>query len=135
VEVFPVAVFQAVVGAAMLSSVVSSSMNCSSPSGLWQIINLMQLLMFLILFGIYFPVPIKEMITSSNYSLLSLPIHHLQSLYGIGYLFEFIDFEQRDSALSSLGVESGSTFINVLSQLLMLLIILILHLFALTLRS
>jgi glycopeptide antibiotics resistance protein len=110
-------------------------MNCSSPSGLWQMINLMQLLMFLVLLGVYLPTLVKEMITSSIYFLFSLPIPHLQSLYGIGYLFEFIDLEQRDSALSSLGAESGSTFVNVLSQLLMLLMILILHLFALTLRS
>jgi hypothetical protein len=110
-------------------------MSCSSPSGYWQMMNLMQLLMFLILIGIYLPVPVKDMITSSNYFLLSLPIPHLQNLYGIRYFFDFIDFEQKDSALFSLGAESGSTFVNVLSQLLMLLMILILHLFALPLKN
>jgi cysteine-rich repeat protein len=135
VKVVPTAVFQAAVGAAMIGSAVASLMSCSSPSGLWQMMNLMQLLMFLVLLGVYLPTPIKDMITSSNYFLFSLPIPHLQNLYGIGYLFEFIGLEQRNSALSSLGVESGSTFVNVLSQLLMFLMILILHLFALTLRS
>jgi hypothetical protein len=92
-EVFPVAVFQAAVGAAMLSSVVSSSMSCSSPSGLWQMMNLMQLLMFLLLFGVYLPAPIKDMITSSNFASFPFSIPHLQNLYGIGYFFEFINFE------------------------------------------
>jgi hypothetical protein len=135
VEVFPTAVFQAAVAAAMISSVVASSMSCSSPTGLWQMMNLMQLLLFLVLFGIYLPTPIKDMITSSSFFSLSLPIPYLHRLFGIGYLFEFIDFESENSALSSLGAESGSTFVNVLSQLLMLLLIFILHLFALTLRN
>jgi signal transduction histidine kinase len=133
--IIPAAVFQAVVGAAMIASVVASSMSCSSPSGLWQMMNLMQLLMFLVLFGVYLPIPIKDMITSSSFYSLSLPIPHLQSLYGIGHFFEFIDLESEDSALSSLGAESGSTFVNVLSQLLMLLLIIILHLFTLTFRK
>jgi hypothetical protein len=135
VEVFPTAVFQAAVAAAMISSVVASSMSCSSPTGLWQMMNLMQLLLFLVLFGVYLPTPIKDMITSNSFFSLSLPIPHLQNLYGIGNFFEFIDFESENSALKSLGAESGSTFINVLSQLLMLLLILIFHLFALTLRN
>jgi hypothetical protein len=133
--IIPAAVFQAVVGAAMVSSVVASSMSCSSPSGFWQMMNLMQLLMFLILLRVYLPIPIKDMITSSSFYSLSLPIPHLQSLYGIGHFFEFIDLESEDSALSSLGAESGSTFVNVLSQLLMFLLIIILHLFALSLKN
>jgi flagellar biogenesis protein FliO len=118
----------------MIGSAAASSMSCSSPSGLWQMMNLMQLLMFLILLGVYLPSPIKDMITSSSFFSLSLPIPYLHRLYGIGYFFEFFDFESEDSALSSLGAESGSTFINVLSQLLMLLLLIIMHLFALTLR-
>jgi hypothetical protein len=97
--------------------------------------NLMQLLMFLVLLGIYLPIPVKNIITSSILFSLSLPIPHLRRLYGIGYFFEFIDLESEDSALSSLGAESGSTFVNVLSQLLMLMLILILHIFALILRK
>jgi cysteine-rich repeat protein len=135
VEIVPAAVIHAAIGAAMVGSVVASSMSCSSPSGLWQIMNLMQLLMFLILLGVYLPVPIKDIINSSSFFSFSLPIPHLGSLYGIGHFFEFIDVESEDSALSSLGAESGSTFINVLSQLLMLLLILILHLLSLTLRN
>jgi cysteine-rich repeat protein len=135
VEVIPTAVFQAAVGTAMIASVVASSMSWSSPSGLWQMMNLMQLLMFLVLLGVYLPIPIKDMITSSSFFSLSLPIPHLQSLYGIGHFLEFIDLESENSALSSLGAESGSTFVNVLSQLLMLLLIIILHLFTLTFRK
>jgi hypothetical protein len=107
-------------------------MSCSSPSGLWQMMNLMQLLLFLILLRVYLPIPIKNMITSSSFFSLSLPIPYLNRLYGVGHFFEFIDFESEDSALLLLGAESGSTFVNVLSQLLMLLILFILHLFALT---
>jgi cysteine-rich repeat protein len=134
-EVVPTAVVQAAVGAAMIGSAVASLMSCSSPSGLWQMMNLMQLLMFLLLFGVYLPAPIKNMITSGSFASLSFSIPHLQNLYGIGHLFEFIDFECEDSALASLGAESGSTFVNVLSQIFMLLLIFILHLFALTLMN
>jgi hypothetical protein len=119
----------------MIGSAAASSMSCSSPSGLWQMMNLMQLLMFFVLFGIYLPTPIKHMITSSSFFSLSLPIPYLHRLYGIGYFFELIDFESEDSTLSSLGAESGSTFVNVLSQLQMLLLLFIMHLFVLTLRS
>jgi hypothetical protein len=92
-EVVPTAVVQAAVGAAMIGSVVASSMSCSSPSGLWQIMNLMQLLMFLVLFGVYLPTPIKKMITSCSFASFSFSIHHLINLYGIRHFFEFIDFE------------------------------------------
>jgi hypothetical protein len=110
-------------------------MNYSSLCGLWQMMNIMQLLMFLVLLGVYLPTPIKDNITSSSFFSLSIPVPQVQNLYGVGHLFKFIDFESENSALSSLGAESGSTFLNVLSQLLMLLMILILHLFALSLRN
>jgi hypothetical protein len=119
----------------MAASVVNSLMSYSSPSGLWQMMNLMQLLMFLVLLRVYLPIPIKDTITSNNFFSLSLPIPHLRSLYGIGHFFEFIDLESEDFALSSLGAESGSTFVNVLFQLLIFLLLIILHLFALTFRK
>jgi hypothetical protein len=97
--------------------------------------NLMQLFMFLVLLGVYLPIPVKDMITSNSFFSLSFSIPNLRSLYGVGHFFEFIDLESKDSILSSLGANSGSTFVNVLSQLLMLLLVLILHLFTLTLRD
>ena len=57
------------------------------------------------------------------------------AFYGIGMFFKFIDQESKDSTLSSLGAESRSTFINVFSQLLVLLLIAISHLFVLFLRT
>jgi hypothetical protein len=119
----------------MIGPAVASSTSCSSPNALWQMMNLMQLLTFIVLFGVYLPAPIKDMISSSSFFSLSFPIPHLQSLYGIEYLVDFIDFELEDSAFASLGVESGSTFVNVLTQILVLLMILMLHLFVLTLRN
>jgi hypothetical protein len=115
----------------MLSSLVASSIGCSSPNGLWQMVNIMQLFMFLILLKVYLPTPIEALITSSSYFAFTFPIIHFRSLYGIGHILELIDFKPTDSALSLLGAESGSTFINVLSQLLMFILIFILHLFAL----
>jgi hypothetical protein len=95
----------------------------------------MQLFMLLILLKVYLPAPIKDVITSNNFFLFFLQIPSLRSFYGVGYFFEFIDIESEDSALSELGAESGSTFINVLSQLLVLLLISILHLFVLALKD
>jgi cysteine-rich repeat protein len=134
-KVLPTAAFLAIDGVAMLSSLVASSIGCSSPNGLWQMVNIMQLFMFLILLKVYLPTPIEALITSSSYFAFTFPIIHFRSLYGIGHILELIDFKPTDSALSLLGAESGSTFINVLSQLLMLILIFILHLFALSLRN
>jgi hypothetical protein len=77
----------------VIGSAAASSMSCSSPSGLWQMMNLMQLLMFLVILEVYLPAPIKDMITSSSFASFSFSIPHLRSLYGIGHFFEFIDFE------------------------------------------
>jgi cysteine-rich repeat protein len=135
VKVVSAAVTQAAAGAAMAGSAAASSMSFSSPSGLWQVMNMMQLFMMLVLLGVYLPTPIKDMITSSSYFSLSFEVPFIEQIYGIGSFLTWIDFNNENSTLKSVGVQSGSTFRNVLSQLLTLLLIIMIHLLVIALRK
>jgi cysteine-rich repeat protein len=135
VKVVSAAVTQVAAGAAMAGSAAASSMSFSSPSGLWQVMNMMQLFMMLVLLGVYLPTPIKDMITSSSYFSLSFEVPFIEQIYGIGSFLTWIDFNNENSTLKSVGVQSGSTFRNVLSQLLTLLLIIMIHLLVIALRK
>jgi hypothetical protein len=51
----------------MIGPAVASSTSCSSPNPLWQMMNFMQYLTFIVLFGVYLPALIKDMISSSSF--------------------------------------------------------------------
>jgi hypothetical protein len=111
-------VIQSISGASIATSIIASFLSLSSPSGVYQSINILQLFMMMLLLGIYLPVKVINIIIASSFFTLLLPISHIEEIYLIGRLLKFFDLEQRDSGLQKLGVEYESTFRNIFTQLL-----------------
>jgi hypothetical protein len=90
---------QVIAGAAIAGSVVASSMNMSSPTGLWQAANMMQLFMLLLLFGVYIPQRLEDYLTASNFFSLSFKLPFVQLIPYFGGFIDYIDYDMDDSKL------------------------------------
>jgi hypothetical protein len=55
---------QALAATAMAGSALASTVSMSSPNGIWQSVNTIQLYMMILLLGVYIPPKIEYMITS-----------------------------------------------------------------------
>ena len=94
----------------------------SSISAIWLMVNQYQLLTLLPLTGVYLPVEVYDQmngLTFSSYFFSFIPVievfHEEQMpLY----------FDQKDSRLKEIDLESGSTFINAFSLLILIVILL-----------
>jgi hypothetical protein len=114
---------QALTGAAMAGATIASSINMSSPNGMWQSVNIMQLFVLILLLGIYLPQRIKDILTSNSFLSSSIKLPFIENLYGIKNMLNFFDFSQENSHLMAIGIESGSTFNNIFTQILLLIVV------------
>jgi hypothetical protein len=112
----------------MAGSAVASSLNLSSPTGLWQAMNMMQLFMLLLLFGVYLPVKIENFLSSSSFFSLNFDLPFLRGIPYFGDMLTYLDFSFDNSVLEKSGVNSGSSFINFLCQIAIFLLIMLIHL-------
>jgi cysteine-rich repeat protein len=126
---------QAIAGAAMAGSAAASSMSFSSPSGLWQAMNMMQLFALLLMFGVYLPIKIKDFISSSSLFSLSFDLSFMKEIPWIGPHFTYLNFSQDNLILKNSGANSGNTLVNILFQLLLLTVTIFLHLCSIPLRK
>jgi hypothetical protein len=90
---------QGIAGAAMAGSVVASSMNMSSPTGLWQAANMMQLFMFLLLFDVHIPQKLEDYLTASNFFSLSFKLPFVQYIPYFGDFIDYIDYDMDNPKL------------------------------------
>lgn len=127
--------FQIITIVAMVGIVAVSSMSLSSPNGLWQIMNMIQLFMLLVLLKTYLPIPIKHMINSGSYFSFYFSVPFVKKIYALSNFLKFIDSDPESSNLDPIEVESGSTFINMFSQLLLLVLVILIHLLVVFMRK
>lgn len=111
-----------------MASIASSLMSGASPAGLFQIINFMQLYMFLILLKIYLPQKVIDFILSNSIFNLNFGLLGMDSVPMLKDFLKMLRIDQSDSTLEKLSVESMSTFYNLFTHLLVLLLVVIAHL-------
>jgi cysteine-rich repeat protein len=119
----------------MAGSVVGSTITMSSPNGMWQTMNFIQLLLLLLLLDVHLPQKIIDFITSTSFFSLSFRIPFVENSFLFSSLLEFFDFGQQNPTLEMMGVENGSTLKNIFSQIFIIFVVVIFHLFAITLRN
>ena len=107
---------------------VNMASTLSSPSALWAVINQLQLLMFLILTGAYIPTEVESYISDSDYITFNFNFISFDFIPKLSSAKEWMGFEQGDSNLINLGLDSGSAFNNISSLLGSIIIIICLHL-------
>jgi cysteine-rich repeat protein len=118
---------QTVATAGAAASVVSGLTSLSNPTGLWQMINTMQLFMLILLLDVYLPIRILNVYNASSGFNLSFDVSFITKIPYVGEVYEYLDFFSPRENYSMLGIGSGSTLINILSFILLLIVLAIIH--------
>jgi len=114
-------------GSAMSSAAVSA-LSGSSPGGLFQIINFMQLYMYLILLKIYLPQKIIDYILANSIFNLNFGTLGMDSIPLVDDFLSMFTIDHLDETLHELSVESLSTLYNLFGHLVLLFMTSFLHL-------
>ena len=118
---------QSIIGASMGMATAVSLMNMSSPVAVWSIINQFQMFMLLLLTGAFIPLTVKHYLSGMDFALNFFGLIPFYKVPLLAHLYSWMKFEQYNDDLHEIGVEDGSTAVNNLSFLIMLLLFIILH--------
>lgn len=122
---------QAVAGASASASVfinvLSSALNNSSPQGAFASINQIQLFMLLTLFGVYLHTKVLSYLKSMSSALISFDVTSYSVFNFMAPLLDGFNFEQPNPYLKFIGIQSGSTFINIFATIGTLFLFIGLH--------
>jgi cysteine-rich repeat protein len=118
---------QAVAAAGAAASIVSGLIFLSNPTGLWQMINTMQLFILILLLDIYLPIKILNIYNATSSFSLSLDISFIAKIPFLDDAYDYFDFILPKDSYSMLGIDSGSTLINTFSFILLLIAVWVVH--------
>ena len=119
---------QSVAGLSSFAAVISSSLNLSSPIGLWIIINQFQLLILILFFGVYIPKDVKDYILGMDFMSFSLNFILFDKMPFLKDIINLLDSEQNDARFIDIGANSGSSFVNNFSMIVIVILQAIIHL-------
>ena len=117
-----------IAGVTAMASIASSLMSGASPAGLFQIINFMQLYMFLILLKIYLPQKVIDFILGNSIFNMNIGLIGMDSIPIIKDLLFSLNIDHFNVPLHELDIKSVSTFYNLFSYLLIFPLIASIHL-------
>ena len=118
---------QAMIGATMAIAMFLSILNMTSPAGVWLILGLYQMLMLLILTRAFIPEVVRQYLTGMNFALMNfnfIPYIRIPFIYEA---HEWIKFEQNSEDMKDIAISDGSTIINNVLFLAMLLVFILVH--------
>ena len=119
---------QSTIGASMGVAAAVSLMNMSSPVGIWSIINQFQMLMLLLLTGAFIPLTVRHYLSGMDFVSLNFDFIPFIEVPLISDLYLWMKFEQHNDDLKDIGLDYGSTVVNNISFLVILLIFVTIHL-------
>ena len=99
-----------------LVSIISLLLNFtqkSSLSTLWALVNLLQLLLLLLLTNAFFPTDVVNIIVGSQYIQNPFDSFGSNKFSYSSVVIDYFDYTQNNNILSLIGVDSGSTFVNI----------------------
>ena len=123
-----VAATQSAIGAGATAAIGVSLLNMSSPNALWAMANQAQSLLLLVAMSVYLPDDIVQFITANNLMQFSFGFIPLYRITLISVPIKWFDTDSLDSKYETVGLESNSTFVNVLSTIVFFLFLVCLHL-------
>ena len=118
-------------GVGTVAAASSSMLTLSSPQSMWGVVNQFQTLTFLLLTKAYFPEETTSSFTGlSDYTSFSFSFIPFSSLNVFSWFSSPID----GSTMEKVGLKSGSTFLNNISLIFSILLIIFLHMIFLLIR-
>ena len=118
---------QAMIGATMAIAMFLSILNMTSPAGVWLILGLYQMLMLLILTRAFIPEVVRQYLAGMNFALMNFNVIPYIRIPFISEAHEWIKFEQNSEDMKDIGISDGSTIINNVLFLAMLLVFILVH--------
>ncbi|CAI2379341.1 unnamed protein product [Moneuplotes crassus] len=119
---------QSLIAASMIISVASSILSLSSLSGIFSMINSLQLLILLPLVPEFFSKKVMSILTGVSFTMLSFDFIKVKDIPLIVELTEWVSYPQSDEYLNEIGLNSGSSVINYLSIMAIAILIGFIHL-------
>ena len=108
---------QAIILFTMTLSSVSSFISLSSPHGFFMIVKQFQLILLTLLTNVYIPNNIIEFTSGMKWFTCSFSFIPFHKIYGLDKLVDWFDSDLKFDRLKHFDIESGSSFINMLSIL------------------
>jgi hypothetical protein len=105
----------------------TSGMKASSPTGMWSLLNQLQMLILLLLVNSYVPTDVSENILQQDFAMMNFNFLKIHEVPYLNYPTTWMDFAQKDEMLNKLGFKSRSTFTNLYSFVLTLILIAFIH--------
>ena len=119
---------QSTMGTSMGVAAAISLMNMSSPIGIWTIVNQFQMFMLLLLTGAFIPETVRQYLSGMDFVSLNFDFIPFIEVPLISDLYLWMKFEQTNDDLGDIGLDDGSTVVNNISFLVILLIFVTIHL-------
>ena len=120
-----------ITGVAVAASIGLSLANLSAPVGLWQSVNLLQMFLLILLLKIDIPIEIRSYITSNGFTLLAFEYPFVHRIEFLEKILNNSKFFQQDQRLTDIEVNYKLTFVNSLSLMTTLVLLMFIHLFVL----
>ena len=118
---------QTAAGVGATLSAGTSIMTMSSPVGIFSMINQFQMLLLIIISGVYLSDGVKATITGMGYSMLNFDFLQFERIDMFGKFINFITFDQTNESLTEIGITSGNSFVNVFKLMLLTITIIMIH--------
>jgi hypothetical protein len=115
----------ALIGA--FASIASSFTSLSTPTGLWQMMNTMQLFTLIILLDLYLPIKVLNSLDWTKYSALAFDVPFIDGIPLLSDIISYLKFSPPQSYYPILGSYSGSSLINIICLFCILLVIWMTH--------
>ena len=119
---------QSTMGTSMGVAAAISLMNMSSPIGVWSIVNQFQMFMLLLLTGAFIPETVRQYLSGMDFVSLNFDFIPFIEVPLISDVYLWMKFEQTNDDLKDVGLDYGSTVVNNISFLVILLIFITFHL-------
>jgi hypothetical protein len=111
-------VIQSIALVGIVTSLGVSVISMSSPQTMFSIINQFQMFILLPMIGAYMPPKVIQVLLGMNFSIFSFSFIPLEKIPLISDLINFIDYDQNDEYFDSIGLTSGSAFLNIIALML-----------------
>jgi hypothetical protein len=115
-------------GATAAAAVGISVANFSSPAALWAMAHQIQLLLLLLLTKRYFPDDVKAVLQGNSFMSFDFSFIPVTKAPGVKQIMDFINIDQDNVYLETIGLESGSGVKNLISVVSVFLLCVVLHL-------
>ena len=119
---------QIIVGVGAIMNGGASLLRMTSPIGIFSTINQYQLLQLLLISGAYISEGVSNLITGVIVSVINLDFIKIEKIWIIENINNYFLSEQSNENLSNIGINSGSTIVNLLKLFYTIILIVLLHL-------